>query len=87
MPLTAVQQSAWFQAEIGLSAEAHNAIVAIEAIQGPDDLVELEEEAVSRIAKNLKNPTDRIPNPRAGQPGEEATIPRPPSVIGAVAQQ
>ena len=54
-----------------------------EGITTVADLIDFDEDAISRIASNLRNPGGRVPNPDG--PGG-ATIPRPPYTFGAKSQ-
>jgi hypothetical protein len=87
MPLTAAQQTAFFEeaAQMGIP----NATVVQlqqEGIDNVDDLVDFDKDTIEQIAANLRRPAGRIadPNPNAAA---GATIATPPFVLGAKSQQ
>ena len=87
MVLTAGQSLAFFTGAGSMAIPvATYQQLANEGIVTPDDLLDFDKDSIEQIAKNLRSPSDRIPNPDpAAPPG--STIPRPPYVFGAKSQK
>jgi hypothetical protein len=87
MPLTAAQQTAFFEdaAQMGIP-NATAVQLQEEGINNVDDLVDFDRDTIEQIAANLRRPAGRIadPNPAAAA---GATVPTPPFVFGAKSQQ
>ena len=58
-----------------------------EGITLPSDLIDFNKDSIDQIAKNLRNPGDRIEHPNAELAKQGQTIPRPPYVFGAKSQK
>ena len=54
-----------------------------EGITLPSDLIDFNKDSIDQIAKNLRNPGDRIAHPNADLAKAGQTLPRPPYVFGA----
>ena len=87
MPLTAAQQTAFFEdaAQMGIP-NATAVQLQQEGINNVDDLVDFDKGTIEQIAANLRRPAGRIADPNPGA-AAGATVPTPPFVFGAKSQQ
>ena len=87
MVLTAAQSTAFFTGANSMAIpQATYAQLAQEGIVSPTDLVDFDKDTIEQVAKNLRNPSDRIPNPDPNA-AAGSTIPRPPYTFGAKSQK